>query len=109
MVSWLFANISLLLFVLIFQCHRSYGTSGRLRVHKKNMHQRIKCDQCGQEICNIFILKRHKASVHGITPEDCYQCEYCTAFFEHLKAKEKHVAKHHHEKIAEFNIQLQQQ
>ena len=44
------------------QCHRSYGTSGRLRVHKKNMHQRIKCDQCGQEICNIFILKRHKAS-----------------------------------------------
>ena len=29
--------------------------------------------------------------------------------YEHLKAKEKHVAKHHHEKIAEFNIQLQQQ
>lgn len=81
------------------QCHRSYGTSGRLRVHVKNMHQRIKCDQCGQEICNVFILKRHKASVHGITPTDAYQCEFCPSFFEHLKAKEKHVAKHHVEKV----------
>jgi KRAB domain-containing zinc finger protein len=80
------------------QCHRSYGTSGRLRVHKKNMHQRIKCDQCGQEICNIFILKRHKASVHGITPTDAHQCEFCPSFFEHLKAKDKHVMKHHMEK-----------
>ena len=84
------------------QCHRSYGTSGRLRVHKKNMHQRIKCDQCGQEICNIFILKRHKASVHGITPTDAYQCEYCPSFFEHLKAKDKHVQKHHIEKLQDL-------
>ena len=94
------------------QCHRSYGTSGRLRVHKKNMHQRIKCDQCGQEICNIFILKRHKASVHGITPTDCFQCEFCPSFFEHIKAKNKHVAKHHVDKMTDsssaLNIQLEQ-
>ena len=67
------------------------------------MHQRIKCDQCGQEICNIFILKRHKASVHGITPSDAFQCEYCPAFFEHMKAKDKHLAKHHVEKLQEIS------
>ena len=72
-------------------------------MHKKNMHQRIKCDQCGQEICNIFILKRHKASVHGITPSDAFQCEYCPAFFEHMKAKDKHLAKHHVEKLQEIS------
>ena len=76
------------------------------------MHQRIKCDQCGQEICNIFILKRHKASVHGITPTDCFQCEFCPSFFEHIKAKNKHVAKHHVDKMTDsssaLNIQLEQ-
>ena len=43
------------------QCHRSYGTKSRLKVHKRNTHQRIKCDECGQEY--TFILKRHKATV----------------------------------------------
>ena len=79
------------------ECHRSYGTLTCLRVHKRNMHQRVKCDQCGQEICNSFMLKRHKASVHGITPQDAHQCEHCPSFFQNLKAKEKHVAKHHPE------------
>ncbi len=59
------------------------------------MHQRIKCDLCGQEICNVFILKRHKASVHGVTPEGVFQCEYCPSFFEQIGAKDKHVSKHH--------------
>ena len=79
------------------QCHRCFGTAGRLRIHKKNVHHRIKCDICGKEICNIFILKRHKASVHGITPTDVHQCEFCSSFFETSGARDKHVEKQHAE------------
>ena len=61
------------------------------------MHQRIKCDICVKEICNMFILKRHKASVHGITPTNVHQCEFCSSFFETSAAKDKHVEKQHGE------------
>ena len=77
------------------QCHRSYGTKSRLKVHKRNMHQRIKCDECGQEICNTFILKRHKATVHGTRPTNVYQCEYCPLFYNRQTALDKHIIKHH--------------
>ena len=42
-----------------------------------------------------FMLKRHKASVHGIIPTDAYQCEHCPMFFMKLQAKEKHIEKNH--------------
>ena len=77
------------------QCHRSYGTKSRLKVHKRNMHQRIKCDECGQEICNTFILKRHKATVHGTRPTDVFQCDYCPLFYNRKSALDKHLLKHH--------------
>ena len=41
------------------------------------------------------MLKRHKASVHGIIPTDAYQCEHCPMFFMKLQAKEKHIEKNH--------------
>ena len=77
------------------QCHRSYGTKSRLKVHKRNMHQRIKCDECGQEICNAFILKRHKATVHGTRPTNVFQCDYCPLFYNRRTALDKHLLKHH--------------
>ena len=80
-------------------CHRSYGTMTSLRWHKKNMHERVKCEVCGQEICNGFMLKRHKASVHGIIPTDAYQCEHCPMFFMKLQAKEKHIEKNHKNEV----------
>ncbi len=81
------------------ECHRSFGTKSKLRVHKKNMHQRVKCDECGQEICNVFILRRHKASVHGIRPTNVLNCDYCPAFFNHKKVIDRHVAKQHPETL----------
>ena len=77
------------------QCHRSYGTKARLKTHQRNMHQRIKCDECLQEICNTFILKRHKATVHGTKPTNVYQCEYCPLFYNRASARDKHVLKQH--------------
>ena len=75
---------------------RKFATQNpNLRWHKKNMHERVKCEVCGQEICNGFMLKRHKASVHGIIPTDAYQCEHCPMFFMKLQAKEKHIEKNH--------------
>ena len=77
------------------QCHRSFGTRSRFRTHKNNVHSRVRCEECNQEICNPFMLKRHKASVHGIQPTSVFHCEYCPLFFCMMKAKEKHVLKHH--------------
>ena len=77
------------------QCHRSFGTRSRFRTHKNNVHSRVRCEECNQEICNPFMLKRHKATVHGIQPTSVFHCEYCPLFFCMMKAKEKHVLKHH--------------
>jgi len=77
------------------QCHRSYGTQNRLNHHIRTLHQRIKCEECGQEICNSFMLKRHKATVHGIKPSNVFQCKHCPQFYTFSLMLEKHMAKHH--------------
>ena len=63
------------------KCDRSYGTNKQLSKHQILVHERVNCDECGKEICNSFILKRHKASAHGILPKDYHQCEECPSFF----------------------------
>ena len=79
-------------------CDRSYGTKTKLNDHKNLVHQRVKCDECGKEVCNSFTLKRHKASVHGTNPKDAYQCERCPKFFSSQTNLDKHiVSKHNHE------------
>ena len=40
------------------------------KVIKKLVLEQVKCDECGKEICDSFILKRQKATVHGIKPKD---------------------------------------
>ena len=40
------------------------------KVIKKLALEQVKCDECGKEICDSFILKRQKATVHGIKPKD---------------------------------------
>ena len=57
----------------------------------------MKCDICSQDICNSFILKRHKATVHGVKPSDAISCDYCPMFFEIEGVYHKHMAKHHPE------------
>jgi uncharacterized C2H2 Zn-finger protein len=77
------------------QCSRAYGTLIKLRNHKKLVHERGKCEECGKDICNSFILKRHKASVHGIKPSDAFQCELCPMFYDKKTYLNNHIAKHH--------------
>ena len=59
------------------------------------MHDRVKCDQCKKEICNSFILKRHKLSVHRITPKNSHQCRKCPKFFNSERMLVKHVETKH--------------
>ena len=70
----------------------------RLKAHKRLVHERVQCDECNQEICNSFELKRHKAKVHGIKPSNVYQCEHCPMFFFQQKSLNNHTAKIHPEK-----------
>jgi hypothetical protein len=81
------------------QCERSYGTNYSLKLHIRTMHERRDCEICGKGICNDLVMKRHKASVHGIVPPGVHQCEHCPLFFNKEDAKIKHCAKHHTDKI----------
>jgi KRAB domain-containing zinc finger protein len=81
------------------QCHRSYGTGRSLKVHIGQMHERQRCNICGKDICNAFLLQRHKASVHGIIPPNVLQCQYCPLFFNQEATKVKHCIKHHSDQM----------
>ena len=83
------------------KCDRSYGTNKQLSKHQILVHERVNCDECGKEICNSFILKRHKASAHGILPKDYHQCEECPSFFSSETSLDKHVKSKHNIKFDE--------
>ena len=76
-------------------CTRKFLTNGKLKSHVTNIHERVKCDICQQEICNIFMLRRHKAKVHGIIPSNVHKCDHCPLFFSTKVAIDKHMAKKH--------------
>ena len=76
-------------------CTRKFLTNGKLKSHVTNIHERVKCDVCQQEICNIFMLRRHKAKVHGIIPSNVHKCDHCPLFFSTKVAIDKHMAKKH--------------
>jgi hypothetical protein len=78
-------------------CLRSFGLKSKLNTHIGLVHQRIKCSECGQETCNSFELKRHKAKVHGIKPKNAHQCKYCPLFYKSEVYLANHVAKVHPE------------
>ena len=78
-------------------CHRSYGTHKYLEDHKKLVHERVRCEICIKEFCNSFILKRHKHSVHGILPENCYKCDKCPMFFTSQTFLDTHITSKHPE------------
>ena len=79
------------------QCTRNYGTKSQLKAHIHLVHERVKCSECGQEICNSFMLKRHKAKVHGIIPENAHHCKLCPLFFSSKGSLNNHIAKNHPE------------
>ena len=77
------------------QCNRSFGLESTLKTHITNVHQRMKCDECNQVICNTFMLKRHKAKVHGLKPKDAFECQHCPLFFSSQIVLDKHVSSKH--------------
>ena len=67
------------------------------------MHQKVKCEECNQEICNAFLLKRHMGKVHGLKPSVVFQCEFCPMFYNKQANLTKHVDKNHRSR--EFNLE----
>ncbi len=77
------------------QCPRKFGLSHTLRVHQKYVHTKVRCDVCNEEVCNSFVLKRHKAAVHGIVPPNSLKCQLCPMFFHTKKSLQNHMGKKH--------------
>ena len=84
-------------------CQRSFGLKSTLRTHIVNTHTKVKCDECNQEICNAFLLKRHMGKVHGLKPSVVFQCEFCPMFYNKQANLVKHVDKNHRSR--EFNLE----
>ena len=77
------------------ECNRKYGTETKLKTHKFNVHQRVKCEICGHAVCNTFWLRRHMHSAHGVVPKGSYKCEHCPSFFKTFGNLENHLKKNH--------------
>lgn len=76
-------------------CTRKFGSQTKLTEHIKNVHTRVNCDVCLQEVCNDFMLTRHKAKAHGIVPENVFQCSHCPIFFKSNKRLTYHLETKH--------------
>ena len=82
-------------------CGKSFGTKTRLRSHVKLVHRRVKCEECGQEICNDFMLQRHKAAAHGTKPTNVLFCPHCPLFYKKQTFLHAHLSKQHPECIVD--------
>ena len=51
----------------------------------------MKCNEWGQKMCNTFILKRHRAKVHGVMPTNVHQCKHCPMFFSGKGSLKNHL------------------
>ena len=67
------------------------------------IHRGVKCDICNQEIYNKLLLKRQKATFHGIKPANVHHCKYCPLFFSIKAFLGKHLAKKHPERLENKN------
>ena len=77
------------------QCPRKFGIRSKLKSHKDVVHAKVICDICDQQTYNFFELKRHKASAHGIVPENVFLCDICPLFFKHQVNLDKHKQSKH--------------
>ena len=79
-------------------CTMSFTMELALKWHQKNVHERIKCDFRNEQICNAFMLERHKAKVYGIKATNLLECLCCQMFFHTKGNLEKHVMTKHSER-----------
>ena len=79
-------------------CPRKFALGSKLRAHIKLVHERVKCEICRFELCNFFLLTRHKAQVHGIKPKNVHDCDRCDLFFKNKISLIKHIDKKHNSK-----------
>ena len=62
---------------------------------KIGVHTRERCELCGEEQYNRHYLRKHKAAVHGILPQNAFKCEYCPDFFIQESKFQKHLETKH--------------
>ena len=82
------------------QCLKRFGTIKSLNYHRRKVHRRVKCAECGQEMCNSLLLERHKAKIHGTKPSNVMSCPFCPLFYKKDIHLQNHVQNHHSEQVA---------
>ena len=87
-------------------CRRSFGIQMKLKSHIQNVHERVKCNECGQKMCNTSILKQHKGKVHRVMPTNVHQCKHCPMFLSGNGSLKNHLTKIHFDLTNNFLVQF---
>jgi len=75
-------------------CHQKFPTAAKLQSHVIMEHTKVACDVCENAFSQID-LKKHRASIHWILPNDAFKCQFCPMFFKFEKNLKRHTGSKH--------------
>ncbi|XP_072037777.1 uncharacterized protein [Amphiura filiformis] len=83
-------------------CGKSYSTIDKLKAHNKCVLSIVGgdanvsryCCYCGKRFLLLDNLKRHKWISHENCISGCFQCKYCSMFFDDMPRFKRHLSRH---------------
>ena len=78
-------------------CLREFNSLSLLQGHKKSVHERVPCSECGK-LVGVRNLKRHMESSHTPDDQKKFRCEICGKGFSERRCFSDHMNVHTGEK-----------
>lgn len=69
-------------------CGRRFAFPSKLKVHRRNKHERRKCGKCSEDFGTLSELRRHQAEAH----RQEHRCEGCGRVFKSRHTRDRHLA-----------------
>ena len=79
-------------------CSLKYSSLDNLDRHKKNVHEKVTCTQCGKLFGRNYLMKRHIQSAHTPDDQKKYRCDTCGKGFTNNQRLSEHLNVHTGEK-----------
>ena len=76
-------------------CSKKMPSAGKLKSHIGQVHTKVTCEVCKEVLYNAFYLRKHKATMHGIIPQNSFRCHICSMIFKQETSLKKHLASKH--------------
>ena len=79
-------------------CSLAYPSLQNLDKHKKAVHEKVPCTQCGKLFGGRYLMKRHTQSAHTPDDQKKYKCDTCGKGFTNNQRLSEHLNVHTGEK-----------